>query len=70
MKKQGYIAATLALLMASGALYLKGWRLRIESFALGMSYVLPAAACLGLSIVTGVMAMLESAAAPREQVAE
>lgn len=59
--KLTYAVLTIALLLTATYLYATGLRLRAHSFGLGLSYVLPAVACLGLAVVSGIMAVLESA---------
>lgn len=63
--KHAYTVLTALLSLAAVYLYAKGMRLKPVSFGLGLSYVLPAVACLGLSIVSGIMALLESADSKR-----
>ena len=58
--KWTYAFVTVALMLITVYLYAKGFGLRSESFGLGLSYILPAVIYLGLSIVTGAMALLES----------
>lgn len=59
--KLAYQALTLALLPVALYLYAKGFALRSESFGSGISHILLAVLCLGLALVTGAMALLESA---------
>ena len=57
--KLAYTALTGALILAGVVLYALGHIQKAESFGLGLSYVLVAVTCLGLSVVTGFMAVLE-----------
>ncbi|MHB1201457.1 MAG: hypothetical protein ACYCZ6_18280, partial [Polaromonas sp.] len=57
--KIAYTILTFVLLLATVYLYAKGLRLRFESFSVGLSYILAAVISLGLSIVSGIMALLE-----------
>lgn len=63
-----YTLITVLLLLAAAYLYSKGLSKKPESFGLGLSYVLPGVACLGLAIVTGIVALLESASAKQHRV--
>ena len=56
-----YTGLTVALLLAMVFLYATGLRLKLESFGLGLSYILPGVMCLGLAIASGIMAVLASA---------
>lgn len=58
--KLTYTALTVALMLPTVYLYAKGFHLKSESFGLGLSYIIPAVICLGLSIVSGCMALLEA----------
>lgn len=64
--KHAYTVLTVLLSLATVYLYAKGLRLKPVSFGLGLSYILPAVACLGLSIVSGIMALLELADSKRQ----
>ena len=60
ISKSAYKVLAVSLLLVAAYLYAKGLSLRVESFGLGLSYILPAVTCLGLAIVSSVMALLES----------
>ena len=49
---------TAVLLMAFAFLYARGFAIKDQSFGGGLAYVLPAVLALGLSLVTGAMALL------------
>lgn len=68
LKTLAYTLITILLLLAAAYLYSKGLSKKSESFGLGLSYVLPGVACLGLAIVTGIIALLESASAKQHRV--